>query len=152
MPETTSAPTTTVTLADETAGLVKAAGTLLQTPQTGWNCEGTPPKRSADTSLYGVLDELRTNCAWSEASGVVKIRFRCFLSTQAHPDKQAQCKVLLNKLATDLGVISIAEAGSIPDQKMIDGVQKSENGATTWTIGPGVSFVVDVAKWASLRS
>ena len=137
-------------LKEITSLLLDDLNRILDPQIPGWDCQGDNPLRDS-MGLTEVYESLRRNCAWSEIDGVIKISFRCFLSTQNRPDEQAKCKDQLNRLATDTGVISLTEAALIPEQSMIDGVQISTTGVATWNINDGLNFVLDVAKWSEIK-
>lgn len=143
-----SAPEITATsIKDSTVLLLAELETILDPQVRGWDCEGENPQ-AGSMNLIEAYDSLSRNCVWSEVDGVIKISFRCFLSTQYKPEEREKCRDQLNLLASDAGIISLAEAALIPEQAPIDGLQTSSTGITSWKVGDGVNFVVDVDKWA----
>ena len=143
----TSAPS----IKEITTSLIGELNLVLDPQVPGWDCRDGNPLSDSMT-MDEILDSMRRNCVWSEIDGVVNVKFNCFLSTQYKPEEQDKCRDQLNRLAVEAGIISITEAAMIPEQAMIDGVQMSTTGITSWKVDDGVNFVLDVAKWAEISS
>jgi len=147
----TAMPTDAPSIEDETLSLVTRLEEVLDPQVPGWDCNGENPMRDS-MNMIEIYDSLSRNCVWSEVIGVVKVKFRCFAGTEYDPEQQEVCRSQLNLLATKTGIISPAEAAMIPDQSMIDGIQNSTTGVSSWKVDGGVNFVIDVEKWSASNS
>lgn len=102
-----------------------------------WDCDITDP-RFTGLDMMKRLDALGSNCVWSPNSDVIEVELVCGSGAKR------QCDTILSDISRTTGVFESVDLSKMLASRMLDGLQTSQNGFTSWTVTErGIHLIID---------
>ena len=102
-----------------------------------WNCDADDPKFQA-LNITKRLQSLTGNCVWSTDPDVIEVDLFC------GPAASSPCKNLLGDLSKKTNAFGSIDLSKMLLTRVLDGLQTSQNGFTSWTITDrGIRLIID---------
>ena len=110
--------------------------------EPNWNCNPDDPKHQA-LDIITRLKSLTSNCVWSTNPDVIEVDLFC------GPAAKSPCENLLGDLSRRTNAFESIDLSKMLQSRVLDGLQTSRNGFTTWNITDrGIRLIIDARGWA----